>query len=128
MTKHKRNVEGLRRNARERHDQALRRAEAAITWLSAARQPVNFKVVAETAQVSTAWLYGQVELRRQIESLRLRRIGNPRVQREERASDGSKDSIIATLKLRVKSLEQKNQQLERQLEIVYGELYAMRLK
>src|SRR5262245_23946875 len=128
MMKHKRNVEGLRRHAQERHDQALRRAEAAITWLSAAGRPVNFKAVAEAAQVSTAWLYGQIELRRRIESLRLRQVNGPLAQREERASDSSKDSIIAALKLRVKSLEQKNQELERQLEIAYGEIYAMRLK
>jgi hypothetical protein len=128
MMKHKRNVEGLRRHARERHEQALGRTEEAIIRLSTAGQPVNFKAVAEAAQVSTAWLYGQVELRRRIESLRLRQISGPVARRDERASDSSKDSIIAALKLRVKSLEQKNQQLQLQLEIAYGELYALRLK
>ena len=109
MMKHKRNVEGLRRHAREWHEQALRRTEEAITRLSNAKRPVNFKAVAEAAQVSTTWLYGQVELRRRIESLRLQQVSGPVARRDERASDSSKDSIIAALKLRVKSLEQKNQ-------------------
>ncbi len=122
MFKNNRNIEGLKRSAAERHRQAVQRAEKAIMLLMREERPVNFKAVAETASVSTAWLYGQPELRERIEQLRHQGTQRVVIRNHHRASDGSKEAIIHALKARVKSLEQKNQELERRLEIAYGRL------
>jgi hypothetical protein len=53
-----RNIEGLRRAAQQKADRTRCRAEEAIALLVRQQRPVNFKTVAQTGQVSTAWLYG----------------------------------------------------------------------
>lgn len=126
MIRTDRNIEGLRRSARERHQQAVLRTEEALTYLMREERRINFKTVAETARVSTAWLYGQTELRGRIEQLRHRQTQQIAAPQKERASESSKEGIISALKLRVKSLEQKNKELEQQLEIAYGQLCELR--
>jgi hypothetical protein len=51
-----RNTEGLRISARHKAQHTRQRAEEAITMLLQQHRPINFKVVAETAGISTAWL------------------------------------------------------------------------
>jgi hypothetical protein len=118
---HERNVEGLRKNAQLRHQQALRRAEEGIRSLLQQRRPINFNTVAEVAQVSTAWLYQQGELRQRIEHLRQEPRPSPLPSKNR--SDASKDALLTTLRLRVKQLEAENRELRQQLEVVYGQLY-----
>ena len=40
-------------------------------------------------------------------------------------AEASKDRIIATLKLRVRSLEEKNRELTQQIEVAYGKLCSL---
>ena len=70
-------------------------------------QDINFRTVAAEAKVSTAWLYGQEQLRVRI--MRARRTANhkvvpsaPAMQDRERLST---QNIVATLRLRIKTLE-----------------------
>lgn len=118
---HERNVEGLRKNAQLRHQQAVRRAEEGIRSLLQQRRPINFNTVAEVAQVSTAWLYQQGELRQRIEHLRQEPRPSPLPSKTR--SDASKDALLTTLRLRVKRVEAENRELRQQLEVVYGQLY-----
>ncbi len=53
-----RNIDGLRAHAQQKAVETARRAEAAIAHLLKEHRPINFKTVAETAGISTAWLYG----------------------------------------------------------------------
>lgn len=120
---HKRNVEGLQQSAAQRHAETVRRTVEGIQHLIRDGRPVNFKTVAETAGVSTAWLYQQPLIKQRIQELRAQgtsETANPKV----RASDASKDAIIATLRQRVKQVEAENRDLRKQLEVVYGQLYA----
>lgn len=118
-----RNVEGLRRNAQQRHQQAAHRADEGIRRLLQEGRPVNFHTVAETAHVSTAWLYQHPEIRERIEHLR----GQPSLQvgsaPKMKASDASKEAMQAALRQRVKQLEAENRELKQQLEVVYGQIY-----
>ncbi len=122
----RRNTEGLRANAREKSAATRRRAEEAIDLLVRRGQSVTFKRVAETASCSTAWLYGQDDLKKRISNLRSRRIPKPKVGLPacERASDASRDTVIAALRKANRDLGEENAALKRQLEVAYGELAA----
>jgi hypothetical protein len=61
-----RNVQGLKRSARLRREGALARTTAALQRMEIADKEINFRTVAVEAGVSTAWLYGQQELRLRI--------------------------------------------------------------
>jgi hypothetical protein len=128
--KHERTIEGLRRSALARHRDAVQRTELGIGRLLLEERPVNFRTVAETARVSSAWLYRQPDIRQRIEHLRTAG-GQPATvhtgQQTSRSaargpSDASKDAMLATLRRRVKQLEEENRGLKAQLEVVYGQL------
>jgi Family of unknown function (DUF6262) len=120
---HERNIEGLRKSAQFRHQQAMQRTEEGIRRLLLEGRPVNFNTTAEAAGVSTAWLYQHPEVRSRIEHLRAqpseRRVAAPK----SKASDASKDAMLVTLRQRVKQVEAENRELRRQLEVLYGQLY-----
>lgn len=120
---HERNVEGLRKSASLRHQQAIQRAEEGIGRLLQQGRPINFNTVAEIAQVSTAWLYQHAEIRQRIEHLRQQQSKPKPTTTTTRSSDASKDAMLATLRHRVKQVETENRKLRRQLEVVYGHLY-----
>jgi hypothetical protein len=117
-------VDGLRAAARAKARDTRRRAEAALERLVAAGRPVNFKAVAAEASCSTAWLYGQDDIKQRIAHLRARSAARPAavIPPRERASEASKDAVIAALRKRVTALQDENATLRQQLEVVYGEL------
>ena len=120
-----RNIDGLRAHAQQKAVNTARRAEAAIAQLLKEQRPVNFKTVAETAGISTAWLYGNEALKQRIMHLRVQQ--QPCVQvkipRSVQASSASKDAMIAALRQRVKKLEEEKRDLKRQVEVANGLLY-----
>jgi Family of unknown function (DUF6262) len=118
-----RNVEGLHRSAQRRHQQAEQRADEGIGRLLQEGRPGNFNTVAQIAHVSTAWLYQHPEVRGRIEHLREQRVWRATPAPKVKASDASKDAMLAALRQRVKQLEADNRELKRQLEVVYGQLY-----
>ena len=121
---HQRNVTGLRQHAERRRQEALQRADEALGRLVRAGQPVNFRRVAEAAGVSAAWLYKEPAVKARIHQLRAQ--GPPHVApaSPHRASDASKDAMLAALRQRVKDLEQENRVLKQKVEAAYGQLYA----
>lgn len=120
-----RTIEGLRAQAQQKAMDTARRAEAAIAHLLKEQHPVNFKTVAETAGISTAWLSSNEALKQRI--MHLRGQQTPAVQVKipprEQASSASKDAVIAALRQRVKRLEEENRDLKRQVEVANGLLY-----
>jgi hypothetical protein len=120
-----RNIDGLRAHAQEKAVDTARRAEAAIAHLLKEQRPVNFKTVAETAGISTAWLYGNETLKQRIMQLRVQQV--PAVQVKipprEQASSASKEAMIAALRQRIQKLEKENNELKQQVEVLGGLLY-----
>jgi len=120
-----RNVDGLRAHAQQKAAETGRRAEAAIAQLLKEQRPINFKTVAKTAGISTAWLYGNEVLKQRIMHLRAEVL--PAVQVKipprEQASSASKDTMIAALRQRIGKLEKENSDLKRQVEVANGLLY-----
>jgi hypothetical protein len=120
-----RNIEGLRSSAQIKAAQTKQRAEEAITLLLKERRPINFKTVAQTAQISTAWLYAHEEIKMRIIHLRSQQAPSARVKipLREQASTASKDAMIAALQKRVREQADKIRELQQQLEVAYGSLY-----
>lgn len=116
-----RNVEGLKLSARLRRDSALARTMMALQRMETADEEINFRTVAAEARVSKAWLYNQQEVRLRIMRLRklhTRTILSPSVSQDrERLST---QNIVAALRLRIKTLEEKNCELTELLEHAYG--------
>ncbi len=122
-----RNIAGLKRSARLRSEQAMDRALAALHRMDASDREINFRTVASEAKVSTAWLYGQQELRVRI--MRSRKTTNHMAPCAPASQDRrrlSRQNIVATLRLRIKTLEEKNRELTALLELAYGKLALAR--
>lgn len=117
-----RNVEGLRTTAHRKAEVTQHQAEAALALLIKEQRPITFKAVAETAGISTAWLYGNEAIKQRIMHLRAQQV--PAVQRKipprEQASNASKDAVIAALQKRVREQAAEIEQLKRQVEVAYG--------
>ena len=99
----------------------MERALASLQRMDASDREINFRTVATEAKVSTAWLYGQEELRVRI--IRSRKTTSRMVPPASASQDRerlSRQNVVATLRLRIKTLEEKNRELTELLERAYG--------
>lgn len=117
-----RNVEGLRATAQQRADATRSRVEETLQLLLREQRPINFKSVAEAAQVSTAWLYQHDDIKQRIEHLRGQQLPKPKawIPPQTRASDASKDHLIRSLSERLKRVEAENEELRKALKAAWG--------
>jgi len=118
-----RNTDGLKNSARLRSESAMQRALVALQRMEASDREINFRAVAAEARVSTAWLYSQEELRVRI--VRSRTTAGRAAAGTDSPPDRqrlSKQNIVATLRLRIKTLEEKNRELTSLLELACGRL------
>jgi len=120
----KRNSDGLQRTAQQKAVITRQRAEEAIALLLRAHRPITFKAVAETARVSTAWLYANEDIKQRILHLRTQQTPETpiTISLREQASNASKDTMIAALQKRVKEQAAEIRELKQQLEVAYGQL------
>src|SRR5256885_832470 len=98
-----RNTDGLRSSAQRKAAATEQRAEAAIALLIKEQRPINFKTVAQTAGISTAWLYEHDAIKQQIMHLRMQQVPKPQVKipKSEQASNASQATMISALKIQV---------------------------
>jgi Family of unknown function (DUF6262) len=121
------NTDGLKKSARLRSESAMQRALVALQRMDDSDRKINFRTVATEAGVSTAWLYSHEELRGRIMRSRRATIDVPPPASPSRDRErASRQNIVATLRLRIKNLEEKNRELTGLLELVYGELALAR--
>jgi predicted DNA-binding transcriptional regulator AlpA len=108
-----RNTNGLRSNAQRKAAATEQRAEAALALLIQEQRPITFKAVAQTAGISTAWLYEHEALKERIMHLRSQQLPSAQVKipPREQASSASKDAMIAALRQRIQKLEKENHDL-----------------
>ncbi len=120
-----RDTRGLRANAQRKAAITEHRAEAALALLIAEQRPITFKAVAETAGISTAWLYEHEAIKERIIHLREQQIPRTHVKipPREQATSASKDAMIAALQKRVKEQAAEIQKLKQQVEVAYGLLH-----
>jgi hypothetical protein len=113
--------------ARRRALETRQRALAALRHLHAAGQPVSFDAVARAGRVSRSWLYGQQDLRAEIQ--RLRAIGgrapaSPPIPARQRASEASLRRRLEAVNQELCRLREDNRQLREQLAWALGERRA----
>lgn len=126
-----RNTEGLRKRAEEKALDTRLRVRTALARLTAPDAPeetvVNFQTVAHAADCSPSWLYNHHEFRDEIMRLRRerehKRKGTVVVPPPGRASDASKDRMIAELKKALARLRSENDALRRQVKALSAQLY-----
>ncbi|MET9445391.1 DUF6262 family protein [Streptomyces sp. NPDC006610] len=101
----------------------------ALRSLDAAGEPVTFDAVARQAGVSRSWLYGQPDLRAEVERLRAahRRAPASSVPARQRTSDASLLRRLEAANTRVRQLTDENRRLRDQLASTLGEKRAERI-
>jgi hypothetical protein len=96
-------------------EHATQRASAAILLMQSEEVEINFRSVAARAKVSTAWLCGTKSVRDEI--VKIRNISpvtaGENLQRRQRLSH---ERVVATLRLRIRTLEEVNREMKEQLE------------
>jgi hypothetical protein len=122
-----RNLEGLKRNARSRSTETMERATAAVQLMHSEEVEIHFRSVAARAKVSMAWLYGTKALRAAIMKARHTSpvAANENLGHRQRLSH---ERVLATLRLRIRTLEEINRELKEQLEAAYGRLAVVQPK
>ena len=116
-----RNLAGLKSSAQSRSNETMSRATLAIRHMKSEDVEINFRSVATRAGVSTAWLYRTKPMRDRIMKARTTSpaVAGETLQSRQRLSQ---ERIVATLRLRINTLEDRNRELKEQLEAVYGRL------
>src|SRR3989440_10217134 len=119
------NPDRLRPSAQRKAAATEQRAEAAIALLIKEQRPINFKTVAQTAGISTAWLYEHEAIKERIMHLRAQQVPKAqiKIQPREQASSASKDAMITALQKRVRAQAAEIEQMKRQVEVANGLLY-----
>lgn len=118
-----RNTAGLTAHARAISQDARRRVVEALNRLEVEGRAVTFRGVAEAAQVTTAYLYAQPDLRERIETLRRRPVTPQEPSRVRPRTDKSREVLLAAKEKRIRELEEENRRLKAELQTAYGKLY-----
>ena len=120
-----RNTDGLRSHAQRKAAATQQRAEAAIALLIREQRPINFQTVAQTAGISTAWLYEHEAIKERIMHLRMQQVPKPQVKipSREQMSSASQAAMISALQKRVREQAAEIERLKQQVEVAYGLLH-----
>lgn len=100
------------------------KVDKAIQRLIKSQKSINFNSVASESGVSKKTLYDNKNFRERIEMLREQQSHVPtpaQVKRE--MNDNNKDALIASLKRKIKKLEEENKELREQIKINYADIY-----
>ncbi len=120
-----RKIEALQEAAAQKAKESAERVEKALERMTKQGQIISFKSVAQSANVSTAYLYKQEDLRNRIETLRDQQKQKPKSKQPPVASDNSKSVIISTLREENKKLRAEIEGLRRVNEGLAGRVYHL---
>ncbi len=120
-----RKIEALQEAAASKARESAERVEKALEKMIKQGQVVTFKSVAHVANVSTAYLYKQSDLRSRIDSLRDQQKQQTKIKQPPLASDNSKAVIIYNLREENKRLRAETDRLRRANESLTGRLYQL---
>lgn len=116
--------EQLRQLHEARKANTNQKVDEAIKRLLKTRKSINFNIVSSESGVSKATLYNNPGIRERIESLRQQQAEVPTPKQLKLEMDeNNKDAVIASLKRRIKKLDEENKQLRAQLKVAYGDVY-----
>jgi chromosome segregation ATPase len=121
----KRNTKGLQEAAFQKAQDTAERVEKALDKMIKQGLTINFRSVAETANVSTAYLYQKLELKERIETLRDQQKTRAKPNQTSIASDNSKTTIINNLREEIKRLRAEKDELNKINQSLTGRLYQL---
>lgn len=100
------------------------KVDEAIQKLIKAKKLINFNSVSNESGLTKATLYNNKDIKERIELFRLQqsKVATPAEIKRE-MNDNNKDAIIASLKRKIKKLDQENKELRDQLKLSYAEVY-----
>jgi hypothetical protein len=100
------------------------KVDKAIQRLIKAQKSINFNSVASESGITKKTLYDNKDIRERIETLRHQQsqVSTP-LQVKREMDDNNKDAIIASLKRKIKRLEEENKELKEQLKVNYADIY-----
>ena len=100
------------------------KVDKAIQRLIKAQKAINFNSVANESGITKKTLYDNKDIRERIEILRYQQSQVPTQSQVKREmNDNNKDAIIASLKRKIKRLEEENKELKEQLKVNYADIY-----
>lgn len=123
MSKYNR-VEHLKNLNAQRRTETHNKVDIAIKRLIKLQLPINFNSVANESGITKATLYNNIDIKERIKELREQQLQVPtpaQVKRE--MNNNNKDAIIASLKRKIKKLEEENTELKQQIKKSYRDIY-----
>lgn len=120
-----RKIEALQEAAAHKAQEAQERVEKALERMIKQNQRINFQAVAQSANVSTAYLYKYPEIKQRIITLRDQQKNQSKPKLAPVASDNSKAVIIYNLREETKRLRGEMVELRRANEALTGRLYQV---
>lgn len=116
-------IETLRAAAKKKSQQTLEKALSAIKEMKDQSISINFESVARYSKTSKTWLYQQPEIRHYIQEQRYAQ-QSKNIKKGQLIKLNEKENLILRLKKENKKLKAEIQELNKQLEVVYGQLYS----
>ncbi len=117
-------TEHLKELHNKRKAMTQEKVDKAIQRLIKAQKSINFNSVANESGITKKTLYDNKDIRERIETLRHQQSQVPTPSQVKREmNDNNKDAIIASLKRKIKRLEEENKELKEQVKINYADIY-----
>lgn len=119
-----RSIEGLKKYAKYKNEEAKKKVDIAIKRLSFGGKNINFNTVSKESGVSKSFLYNDLNIKSRIIELRNKQINTEINQRAKYdKTSKSKDIIIQAKDKRIAELEKENEDLKVQLQVLYSKIY-----
>lgn len=118
------NTEPLLRSIEDKKQKTKQKVENTIRDMIKHKEKINFNSVSAKSGVSKPFLYKYSEIKTRIETLRKQeeKLDSPN-QVKRNMTEHSKDVVIASLRKKVKQLEEENQKLKEQLKVDWAAIY-----
>ncbi|MCU9808652.1 DUF6262 family protein [Paraclostridium sp. AKS46] len=117
-------AEHLKELHSKRKTMTQEKVDRAIQRLIKAQKSINFNSVSNESGVTKKTLYDNKDIRERIETLRYQQSQVPTPSQVKREmNDSNRDAIIASLKRKIKRLEEENKELKEQLKVNYADIY-----
>ena len=117
--------EQLKQLHSQRKAKTEEKINVAIKRLIKDQKAINFNSVSKESGVSKATLYNNLQIKSRIEELRMQQSTVPTpVQVTREMNDSNKDALIASLKRKIRKLEEENKQLKEQVKLTYADIYT----
>jgi hypothetical protein len=100
------------------------KVDKAIQKLIKIKKLINFNSVSNESGLTKATLYNNKDIKERIETFRLQQsqVSTPAEIKRE-MNENNKDALIASLKRKIKKLEEENKELRKQLKFSYADIY-----